>query len=159
MNVLRSKIPAFGGLKVFFVNSMFSTNGAMIAGSTGPKGTIINAGSNSLRGRTWAHEFCHSCGLRDLFLTHSNTSLIASGEIRESWMPDDWGRYLKNGTNELPLEAFAPRLLMFWQPVKLDIPSGDVYGLWYYWENNDRHWNLSNTAVGLSGMTNTPVHQ
>ena len=74
-------------------------------------------------------------------------------------MPDDWGRYLKNGTNELPLEAFAPRLLMFWQPVKLDIPSGDVYGLWYYWENNDRHWNLSNTAVGLSGMTNTPVHQ
>lgn len=157
---LLNEIPAFGGLKLYFVNSITMPSGGVGAGVTYPNGTLISTTSTTFRWRTIAHEFCHSCGLRDLYMSNQQeTTLVASGNICSNRMPDDWGYYEKNGTDELPLSDIMTRLLMYWQPIHDDIPTGEVYGLWYSKENNVYNWHLTNAPVGLSGMTNTPVHQ
>ena len=156
---LLAKIPAFGGLKVYFTHSIAMPNGLPGAGVNYSSGMLLSSTAVAEKGRIWAHEFCHACGLRDIFLSHSETALTTSGNIRETWMPDDWGYYGKNGTNELPLVDIVTRLLMFGQPEHDDIPTGRVHGLWYSVEGGNKVWHVTNAPVGLSGMTNTPAHQ
>lgn len=162
---LLSSIPNFGGLKVYFANSLTSDAGGDADGVNTPYGMVIACGESTNGtprdiGRTIAHETSHACGLRDLFPNVISQALYADGAISEERMPYDWGNYgLLNG-EEIPIGYLMQRLLMYWRGVNYDIPSGEVFGVWYtHGATNDRIWHLSNAPVGLSGMTNfPPVH-
>jgi hypothetical protein len=163
---LLSKIPNFGGLKVYFVNSLSRNGEGTADGVNNPWGMVVACGTDTNGnprdiGHTLAHETSHACGLRDLFPYIISQGLYADGVIREEWMPVDWGNYGLINNEAIPIAYLMQRLLMYWRGSNCDIPSGEVYGVWYTHDTStNRLWHLTNAPVGLSGMTNIPpVHQ
>ncbi len=156
---LLMQIPTFGGLKIYFVNSVTSKEGKNDAGANTPYGLLIAGNNAQDKGHTLAHETCHTAGLHDIYPQETNLMLYATGPICEGRMPDDWGQYSLAGEEEIQIDVFMQRLLMFWSGVNYDIPSGEVYGVWYEKdENTNKVWHLTNAPVGLSGITNVPAH-
>ena len=157
---LLSEIEAFGGMKVYFVQSITTKAGLQGAGVNTPYGMVIAQDDVSRMGHTLAHETCHSCGLCDIYPDHFETPLAARGPISQERMPNDWGNYRLIGEPEIQIEKHMRWLLMFWNGMDNDIPSGQVYGVWYDRDaTGQKRWHLSNAPVGLSGMTRTPSHQ
>ena len=162
---LLGTIPPFGGLQVYFANTLVDDDGDPAAGVNTPLGMVLACADDTNGvprdiGHNLAHETGHACGLRDLFPNHSKAQLSADGIISEDRMPSDWGSYGLINSREIPIGYFIQRLLMYWRCAGSDIPSGEVYGVWYTYETNGtnlvKNWHLSNAPVGLAGMTNVP---
>ena len=162
---LLKMIPPFGGLRVYFTNTLLDDKGVPAAGVNNPLGMMLACADDTNGiprdvGHNLAHETGHACGLRDLFPNHSEAQLSADGAISEDRMPYDWGRYGLINNQEIPIGYFIQRLLMYWRCAGSDLPSGEVYGVWYTYETNGtnlvKNWHLSNAPVGLAGMTNVP---
>ena len=155
-----TNIPAFGGIRVFFDNTITMPNGSRGAGVNDIQRTLIANVTASDHGRALAHEVGHASGLRDLYPKVTEHGLVATGPVSPERMPADWGSYGLVNDEEKPVEYMMQRLLMHWSPVNNDIPSGEVYGVWYEWtDGTNQTWHLTNAPVGLSGMTNVPSHR
>ena len=156
------------GIRVIFANSIqnVETNAPPTEGITGlhiqERGIILATGLDSFSATTVAHEIGHACGLVDIYADHPATPLAVTGAISEARVPKDWGGgfYPANLTHA----DLIPRLLMYGQPSinKADIPLGNVYGLWYTFENGSTVWHLDEgnlAPVGAESMNRQPFHQ
>lgn len=149
-----------GGLELYFVDEI---EGAVAVHNLG--GLVL--GTNAT-GRTLSHEIGHTCGFLDVYRTHSGASSTVDGPVQRDWMPSDWSSPSEEGfyPSGLTQQDLLPRLLMYGlaDESKIDIPYGDVYGLWYEWMHStngwSRQWYLSLAPVGFftSGM-NIPFSQ
>lgn len=109
-----------------------------------------------------AHELGHACGLEDVYDWADGTDAVIGGELRKSWMPDDWGRYRTVTTQD----GILKRLLMYGYTGSqgVDMTYGDVYGLWYTMEDipgQDRKskvWHQSLAPVGFHAHGNRHPH-
>lgn len=146
-----------GGVELYFVNSLVGNATAFNRAD----GIVIGPNANY---RTLAHEIGHACGLRDIYDSHSGTTLSVTGMPTKAYMPDDWGWYHPSLTQRDLVE----RLLMYGyrSSSKADLSYGDVYGLYYTssWDQVSRkwirHWNLGNAPVGFVTHGNRhPVSQ
>ena len=155
---LRTKLTQPGGMEIYFVHSIVGRHGETPSGANHLTGMLISAQGN---GRTLPHETGHACGACDIYASHTGTNLEASGEIREEWMPQDWGVYFADGMPVPDISDFLQRLLMYGYTItehgpKGDVPTGTIYGLGTYgpvfgWETN--LW-----GVGLTGFLHPPSH-
>lgn len=156
-NILIGSLPAQGKMEIYFVGTITHDLG-IATGCYNPNGILIATNGT---GRTLGHEVCHAFGLRDIYLRWKDVDVVMTGPVQENWMPYDWGNY-RTETSNIPadVEGVMPRLLMFGknQPDKGDIASGTVYGLTWEGAGTNITWSLQHQAVGLSGMTNSPVH-
>ena len=118
--------------------------------------------SRSFTANDIAHEIGHACGLEDVYDWAEGTDAVIDGEIRESWLPDDWGHYRTVSTQD----GILKRLLMYGYTTNqgVDITYGDVYGLWYTMEQHpgqkDRSkvWHQSLAPVGFHSHGNRNPH-
>ena len=108
---LRTKLSQPGGMEIYFVHSIVGRYGETPSGAHHPTGMLISAQHGS--GRTVAHETGHACGACDIYASHAGTSLVARGEIREEWMPQDWGAYSAGGMPVPDIADLLQRLLMY----------------------------------------------
>lgn len=144
-----------GGLELYFVGGIDGTATAFYT----RKGIVI---SQQASARTVSHEVGHAFGWKDIFTRHSQTALLVEGPPSQERMPTEWSPFYPRGTMQADL---IPKLLMFGQPSssKLDIPGGDIYGLWYTNRRDVvtgrwvRDWQLSLAPVGIwNGMNRNP---
>jgi len=146
-----------GGLELYFVNELRGRATA-VQRSTG---IIIGPSAN---GRTLGHEIGHACGLPDIYDSHRGTTLSITGAPSKERMPNDWGWYPTNVTQQV----VVGRLLMYGysSTQKADLSYGDIYGLHYTSSWNrvnrrwDKFWELSNAPIGFGLHGNRhPVSQ
>ena len=145
-----------GGLVYYFVNDIQGYRGLR-------KGADILVERDG-SGRTVAHEACHVFGLSDIYDWDDEASLALSPDmpLRHDRLPMDWG-------SDSETDGFYPpgltqsnlveRLLMFGREstgaVDVDIPPGDVWGVWYHWTNSPsggghmKSWHESLAPVGF----------
>ena len=143
-----------GGLVYYFVNDIQGYRGLR----NGAHILVERAGS----GRTVAHEACHVFGLSDIYDWDDETPLALSPDMPlcHDRLPMDWGA-------DSPTDGFYPpgltqsnlveRLLMFGRESagNVDIPLGDVWGVWYHWTNRPsgggymKSWHESLAPVGF----------
>lgn len=141
-------LPNGNGLKLFFVNRI---DGDRVA-FWNPYGIIIE---KSATFKDVAHEIGHACGLEDIYSEYigSNFVIEVSGPISKARMPDDWGRY----SSDTDQGEFVKRLLMYGINDRkgVDIPYGDVDGVWYDAANmdvaavNSNCWHTTLAPVGF----------
>ena len=118
--------------------------------------------SRSFTANDIAHEIGHACGLEDVYDWADGTDAVIDGELRRSWMPDDWGHYRTVSFQDEILK----RLLMYGYSTNLgfDITYGDVYGLWYTMEQlpgqnrRSKVWHQSLAPVGFHLHGNRNPH-
>ena len=143
-----------GGLVYYFVNDIQGYRGLR----NGAHILVERAGS----GRTVAHEACHVFGLSDIYDWDDETPLALSPDMPlcHDRLPMDWGA-------DSPTDGFYPpgltqsnlveRLLMFGRESagNVDIPLGDVWGVWYHWTNapsgggHVKYWHENNAPVSF----------
>lgn len=143
------------GLTVFFVQNMTGYYG-LHSGKT----ILIKTAASF---ETLSHETGHVFGLSDVYTCYRNAPTNIPPDLPpcRSFMPDDWGTdseecYYPAGTTQSNL---VERLLMFGVGDSggggVDIPFGDVFGLWYEWTVDPRTgrriktWNLSLAPVSF----------
>jgi hypothetical protein len=162
-DALRSVETNTDGLELYMVASIDNNN---VSGINNDEGTILAANAT---GRTLAHEVCHACGLKDIYVSSTNTSLIVAGGVNETRMASDWsGGYYAAGIQQT---GIIQKLLMYGidnqaSANKVDIPNGSVYGLGFIWVNTGfpwytwrQEWFLDLVTVGVDGMlTRRPKH-
>jgi len=145
-----------GGLVCFFVRTMTGYYG-LHSGNT----ILIKTAATST---TLAHETGHAFGLCDIYTRDRNAPTNVPPDLPpcRSFLPDDWGTdseesFYPDGTTQSNL---VERLLMFGAGDSVggggtDIPSGDVYGLWYErvvdpaTGHKVKVWHLSLAPVGF----------
>jgi len=134
---LKAKLSQPGGMEVYFVGSIHSTNGNPIIGNNSSTGLLIGGLGDS---RAMAHETGHACGLRDIYMSHEGTPKTVNWEISPSVMPDDWGHYVTDYGDMYVTRAVLERLLMYGvnSGYNADIPSGFVKGLAYVLLDGER---------------------
>ncbi len=142
-----------GGLVYYFVNDIRGYRG-------------LRSGSDILMerdgtGRTVAHEACHCFGLSDVYAWDDDSPLALSPSmpISRSRMPMDWGSDSASGfyRSDLTQSNVVERLLMIGRSKDgaVDIPRGDVWGVWYHWTNTPpsggrvKSWRESLAPVGF----------
>ena len=140
-----------GGLVYFFVGNI----GAYFGLHNGSKILIKNTAS----GVTVAHEAGHAFGLSDIYAAQPTETALAVSpalEPRLENMPDDWGSDSASGFYSAGLthSNIVTRLLMYGEGDSgndsgVDIPFGDIYGLWYEWASGQKQWHLSPAPVGF----------
>jgi hypothetical protein len=152
-NQIASITNGTGGLVYYFVGNMDNYEGLNSANYI----LVDRDGS----GTTIAHETCHAFGLSDIYTWDGETSLTLSSTmpLRHDRLPMDWGS--DSETNgfyppSLTQSNLIERLLMFGRGKHeaLDIPRGDVWGVWYHWTNapsgggHVKYWHETNAPVG-----------
>ena len=145
-----------GGLVYYFVNDIPGYRG-------------LRRGSNILvekdgSGQTIAHEACHCFGLSDIYTwdDESPLTLAPTMPIRHDRLPMDWGSDSETDgfyPPRLTQSNLVERLLMLGREVtntvSVDIPFGDVWGVWYHWTNAPasggyvKYWHETNAPVGF----------
>ena len=152
-NQIASITNGTGGLVYYFVGNMDNYEGLNSANYI----LVDRDGS----GTTIAHETCHAFGLSDIYTWDGETSLTLSSTmpLRHDRLPMDWGS--DSETNgfyppSLTQSNLVERLLMFGRGKHeaVDIPRGDVWGVWYHWTNapsgggHVKYWHETNAPVG-----------
>ena len=149
-----------GGLVYYFVNDIRGYRG-------------LRSGSDVLverdgTGKTVAHEACHCFGLSDVYAWDDDSPLALSPTmpIRHDRIPMDWGSDSETDgfyPPDLTQSNLVERLLMFGRGKHdaVDIPRGDVWGVWYHWTNAPppggrvKSWHESLAPVGFFEHANT----
>ena len=143
-----------GGLVYYFVNAIQRYRGLR----SGSDILVEKDGS----GRTIAHEACHVFGLSDVYAWDDDSPLALSPTmpIRHDRIPMDWGSDSETDgfyPPDLTQSNLVERLLMFGRGKHdaVDIPRGDVWGVWYHWTNRPsgggymKSWHESLAPVGF----------
>ena len=123
-----------------------STNGCVVQGN-GPAAS-------------YAHEFGHLCGLRDIYaIRPQKTNLEVSGPVDKDRLSLDWSSDSYEGyyPPNLTQSALILRLLMQGRnpSTQCDISAGDIDGLWNHWRYDDAtgtwgfHHDLGIVPVGF----------
>lgn len=145
-----------GGIELYFAGEIVSSQVRAFHTKRG-----IVAGPDATP-RDVSHEVGHACGWKDVYESHSGTSLAIEGRPRKEWMPDDWSPYYPRSITQA---AIIRRLLMYGRSGEghADIPAGDVHGLWYIYifdantRTWSRDWRVSLAPVGAwNGMNRNP---
>ena len=143
-----------GGLVYYFVND--------IQGYRGLRSESDILVERDGTGRTVAHEACHVFGLSDVYAWDDDSPLALSSTmpLRHDRLSMDWG-------SDSEIDGFYPpgltqsnlvgKLLMFGHGTAnaVDIPFGDVWGIWYHWTNRPsggghvKAWHESLAPVGF----------
>ena len=144
------------GLVYYFVNDIQRYRGLR----SGSDILVEKDGS----GRTIAHEACHVFGLSDIYDWDDETPLTLSPVMTlcRDHLPMDWGSDFETDgfyPPDLPQSNLVERLLMLGREVtntvSVDIPFGDVWGVWYNWTNAPppggrvKSWHESLAPVGF----------
>ena len=142
-----------GGLVCYFVNDIKGYRGLRSGSSI----LVEKDGS----GQTVAHEAGHVFGLSDIYTWDDESPLALSSSIpiSGSRIPLDWGSDSASGfyRQGLTQSNAVERLLMFGRSKDgaVDIPRGDVWGVWYHWTNAPtpggrmKAWHESLAPVGF----------
>lgn len=155
-NQIASVTNGTGGLVYYFVNDIPEYRGLRRGSSI----LVEKDGS----GQTIAHEACHCFGLSDIYTWDDESPLTLSPAmpLRHDRLPMEWG-------SDSETDGFYPpgltqsnlveRLLMLGREVtntvSVDIPFGDVWGVWYHWTNRPsgggyvKYWHETNAPVGF----------
>lgn len=145
-----------GGLELYFVGEIASSQ---VRAFHTKRGIVIGPYASS---RDVTHEIGHACGWKDIYETHSSTSLAVEGQAKMVWLPNDWSSYYPRGITQAEI---IRRLLMYGRSGAghIDIPAGDIHGLWYVYilDQNTRDWirdwRVSLAPLGASrGMNRNP---
>jgi hypothetical protein len=141
------------GIQIFVVDDIFNANALHTAGHI-----IIK---RDARESTIAHEIGHACKLPDIYIVKNN--LIVEEYISKSLIPndctgiDEYHFYKHEKQNKI-----IPYLLMFGvkNDTKVDISYGNVFGVWYKWENGMRYYMKSNAEIGFedNGIRNLSIY-
>ena len=109
------------GVKIYFVCGLIGDCGVYT-----PYGIFVDRNVNA---QILAHELGHACGLLDVYDSIESVDLSVEGPPSRDRMPFDFGRYPVDCSHADVLS----RILMYGYAVEtaIDIPYGDVYGLWY----------------------------
>ncbi len=154
---LFQELSGTGFLKLYFVGHIIENTGHDPIGIDTSYGTALAA---TATGVALAHEVGHRCGLEDIYAEDpDDESCVVEGEIDETRMPSDWGRYRVAGETPLAQASLIPRLLMhgILYPHGTDIPSDEVEGLWRYEPEAELEESLA--PVGLADMVDSPQHE
>ena len=119
-------------------------------------GLLIADGASD---KTPPHEILHACGAKDIYWESSNHAIQLSAMAKESYQPNDWGRYRLSAGGEMPQSNIVQRLLMHGKSTvsKGDIPTGKVGGLQRIIVGGVATYLEGMCAVGLSALTNAPI--
>lgn len=153
-NQIASITNGTGGLVCYFVGEMDNYEGLHSNNSI----LVDRDGS----GTTVAHEACHAFGLSDIYTWDGESPLTLSSTmpIRHGQLPQDWGSdSVTDGfyPPSLTQSNLVERLLMFGRGKHdaVDIPRGDVWGVWYHWTNSPsgggymKSWRETNAPVSF----------
>ena len=160
-----------GGLELYFVHSLGEDVAGLNNRNANDEITGIIVPSN-VTYVTLAHEIGHSCGLADIYINdsmyehhYSDRLPPISGPISYSWLPNDWGCTSTEVHYYLPVvdqPMLISNLLMHGHSsqFKADIPSGNIYGIWYI-DRGDGDSAVSSRAPVSFGplTTRNPVHK
>ena len=143
-----------GGLVCYFVGAMDNYEGLHSENNI----LIDRDGS----GTTVAHEACHVFGLSDIYTWDGESPLTLSSTMppRHGQLPEDWGSDSETDgfyPSGLTQSNLVERLLMFGRGKHeaVDIPRGDVWGVWYHWTNapsgggHVKYWHENNAPVSF----------
>ena len=133
---------------------------AMIEGAgglTSTNGCVVQGNEPAV---TYAHEFGHLCGLRDIYaMRPSKTNLAVSGLVEKDRLALDWSSDSYEGyyPPNLAQSTLIGRLLMQGRnpSTQCDISAGDIDGLWNHWRRDDEtgtwgfHHDLGIVPVGF----------
>jgi hypothetical protein len=151
-----------GGIECYFIDSFVDEDGTIAVNSG--RGMVL---TKKATGATFAHECGHLFGMRDVYvlidddnyLDENTLQVNASDKASYDKMLYDWNggsagkgmsgcRYYKYNTS---MQSIINRMLMngFNVSGKRDITSGDIYGVWYYInEEGEKVWSKSSAPVG-----------
>ena len=153
---LHSNICAYGfapgGVELYCVETIVGAGGL-----TSTNGCVVQGDSPPV---TYAHEFGHSCGLRDIYaIRPQKTNLSVSGYVDKDRLPLDWPSDSYEGyyPTNLTQSTLILRLLMQGRnpSTQCDISAGDIDGLWNHWRYDDAtgtwgfHHDLGIVPVGF----------
>lgn len=141
-----------GGVECYFVDVIDQADGLTFS-----NGVIV---ANTGNFRTLAHEFGHTCNLRDIYVLSNRTSYVSvTGNVARVRLGAEWGSesdqgYYAPGTMQADV---IQRLIMFGvrSDLKTDVPYGDIYGFWYSRRFDpllnvvQKDWHLSPAPVGF----------
>lgn len=138
-----------GGIELYYVGRIIGQATAFYT----KKGIVVGPEATP---RTVSHEIGHAFGWKDIYVNHGGTALAVEGPPSEERMPVEWSPFYPRGTTQADL---VQKLLMYGHPSesKVDIPGGDIYGLWYMSRKDastgrwTRDWRLSLAPVGAFG--------
>ena len=143
-----------GGLVYYFVNDIPGYRGLRTGAS------ILVEGDGS--GQTVAHEAGHVFGLSDIYAWDDESPLVLDPTMPlvRNHLSQDWGSDSENDgfyPPNLTQSNIVERLLMFGRGRHdaVDIPRGDVWGVWYHWTNAPsgvgrvKAWHETNAPVGF----------
>lgn len=143
-----------GGLVYYFVNDIQDYRGLRTGAS------ILVEGDGS--GQTIAHEAGHVFGLSDIYAWDDESPLVLDPTMPlvRNHLSQDWGSDSENDgfyPPNLTQSNIVERLLMFGRGRHdaVDIPRGDVWGVWYHWTNAPsgvgwvKAWHETNAPVGF----------
>jgi len=117
-------VTSTGGLELYFVGEIASSQ---VRAFYTKRGIVVGPDATP---RDVSHEVGHACGWKDIYESHSGTSLAVEGRPIQEWMPDDWSPFYPRNMTQA---SIIQMLLMYGRSGEghVDIPAGDVRGLWY----------------------------
>lgn len=145
-----------GGIELYFVGEIASSQ---VRAFHTKRGIVVGPDATP---RDVSHEVGHACGWKDIYESHSGTTLSVEGRPKQAWMPNDWSPYYPRNITQAEI---IQRLLMYGRSGDghLDIPAGEVHGLWYTNVFNHathswtRDWRISLApASAWHGMNRNP---
>ena len=160
-----------GGLELYFIHSIDLSIAGFNNRNANDEITGIIVPQN-VTFVTLAHEIGHSCGLADIYINdsmyeHHYTERLTpvSGPISYSYLPNDWG-CTSQDVHYYFLNIDQPELIAHLlmhghsSQSKADIPSGNIYGIWYIDPGDGDSAVSSRAPVSFGPLTTrNPVHK